>query len=115
MLACVRQRLSVANVLSLLAVFVVLGGGAYAADKITGKDVKKDALGGKQIKEKKLKPVCPKNASNRIGDVCYGDLQGPAGWDPALDDCAAEGLRAPTIAEAMLSPAPRGGGDRLDG
>lgn len=46
----VRRRLTYANVMSTIAVFGVLGGGAWAAGKITSKDIAKDAVLSKQIK-----------------------------------------------------------------
>lgn len=60
-------RPSHATIVAYLALFVALAGGAYAATKVTsaeienktikGKDVKPDALKGKQIKETKLAKV----------------------------------------------------------
>ena len=58
------SRLSYANVVSTLCLFIVLGGGAYAATKIRGKDIvnrsisgkkiKRDAIGGTAVKESAL-------------------------------------------------------------
>jgi hypothetical protein len=63
----IRLHLSYANVVATVALFVALGGGAYAAVTIDGKDLKarsvaggklkNDTLTGKQIKESKLKQV----------------------------------------------------------
>jgi hypothetical protein len=60
----VRKHLRFANVVSLAALFVALGGTSYAALTITGKqvknrsltakDVKRNTLGGSEIKEAKL-------------------------------------------------------------
>ncbi len=56
MIRRLRDRLSYANVLATLALFLALGGGAvYAAGQITGADVKDDSLTGKDIKESTLK------------------------------------------------------------
>lgn len=67
MLRAIAGRLTYANVVSTLCLFIVLGGGAYAATQIDGSQlkkrsvpgdrVKKDALGGKEIKEKRLARV----------------------------------------------------------
>jgi hypothetical protein len=67
MLARIRDRLSYANVVATLALFVALGGTGYAASQLTGRDiknrslsgvdVKKNALSGTEIKESKLKQV----------------------------------------------------------
>lgn len=45
-----RQRFTYANVMSTLAVFIALGGSSYAALKVTGRNVPKDALTGADIK-----------------------------------------------------------------
>ena len=44
-----RQRLSYANVMSTLAVFVVLGGGAYAASKVGSNDIARNAVKSKHV------------------------------------------------------------------
>src|SRR5215208_6344019 len=64
MLALLRDRLTYANVVATLALFVALGGSSYAALSITSKDVKnrslkggdlkKDTVTGKEIRESKL-------------------------------------------------------------
>jgi hypothetical protein len=45
-----RPRLTYANVVATLALFVALGGGSYAAIKVTGRNVPRDALTGADIK-----------------------------------------------------------------
>jgi hypothetical protein len=45
-----RDHLTYANVMATIAVFIALGGSSYAALRITGKDVPKDALTGADIK-----------------------------------------------------------------
>jgi hypothetical protein len=67
MLANFRPHLNYANVMATLAVFVTLGGSGYAAVTINGKNLKnrsvpgmklkKNTLGGKEIKESKLAKV----------------------------------------------------------
>ena len=80
MLARVRHRLSYANVVATLALFVALGGTGYAASQLTGRDiknrsisrvdVKKNTLTGTEINESKLKQVprakTATNATNAI-------------------------------------------------
>ena len=51
MLVKVRSTLTYANVMATLAVFIALGGSSYAALRITGKNVPKDALTGADIKD----------------------------------------------------------------
>jgi hypothetical protein len=71
----IRKHLTYANVVATMALFIALGGGAYAVSKVTsgeikndtirsadlrdrkavkGADVKRDALGGKEIAEQSL-------------------------------------------------------------
>jgi hypothetical protein len=45
------------NAIALVALVVAIGGTSYAAAKLTGRDVKPDALTGKQVKESTLKAV----------------------------------------------------------
>jgi hypothetical protein len=62
-----RPRLTYANVVSTLCLFILLGGGAYASTQISGSNlknrsvsgvkVKKNALGGTEINESKLGKV----------------------------------------------------------
>lgn len=61
-----RSRVTYANVMSTLAVFGVLaGGGAYAASKVGPKDIKKDAVRAKHIKDDGVK---------------FRDLKSVKGW-----------------------------------
>ena len=48
------MKLSYANVMATIAVFVAIGGSAYAALKVTGKDVVNDSLTGKDIRHDSL-------------------------------------------------------------
>jgi len=48
--ASLRHRLSYANVMATVAVFIALGGSSYAALRVTGRNVPKDALTGADIK-----------------------------------------------------------------
>jgi hypothetical protein len=50
MLATLRSRLTYANVMATVAVFIALGGSSYAALRVTSKNVPKDALTGADIK-----------------------------------------------------------------
>ena len=53
-----KKRLpSPAMIVACLAMIVAIGGSAYAASKINGKQIKNDSITGKQIKEKTLKNV----------------------------------------------------------
>lgn len=50
MLASFKHRLTFANVVALIALFVSLGGGVYAATKINGKKIKKESIAGDKLK-----------------------------------------------------------------
>jgi len=66
-LAAIRRHLTYANAMASIAVFVALGGGAYAAVHVNGKNIenrtisgkklKNNTLGGKQINERRLGQV----------------------------------------------------------
>jgi hypothetical protein len=119
-----QGRSRFANVVSLLALFVALGGSAYAgvqigSGKITnnsvksidvrnqtlrGIDVRDETLRGTHIQESTLTGVdrCPPTAPERSGDICFSAENAATTWDGAIRACAALGLRAPSIGEALL-------------
>jgi hypothetical protein len=113
--APLRAKLSFANVVSVLALFVALGGGAYAAatvnsadvvnNSIKSKDVKNNNIKGIDVKERSLAAVCPANAPSLADNVCYGAQHAGVGaegdWDVAARQCATENLRLPSIGEAL--------------
>jgi hypothetical protein len=95
------DRLTYANVMATIAVFIALGGSAYAVSKIdgsnirnrslTGKEFKTNSLGGKVIKESSLRPVPRAQNAARLGgkpasdyrDRCsqaFGEMKPVAGW-----------------------------------
>lgn len=83
MLSKLRTRLTYANVVSTLCLFMLLGGSAFAAVTITGKNVKNSSLTGKDIKNSSLTTSDVKNRSLRAVDFRRGQLpagpQGPKG------------------------------------
>jgi hypothetical protein len=54
MLRGLRPRLTYANVMATIAVFIALGGSSYAALKISGRDIKAHTITGKNIKRNSL-------------------------------------------------------------
>jgi hypothetical protein len=79
-------RLSYANVMSTLAVFAVLGGGAWAAATIGANDIKRNAVRAKHIKSDQVRSRHVKDGSLRAIDFGAGELpagprgpEGPAG------------------------------------
>lgn len=80
-----RDRLSYANVMATIAVFLALGGGAYAAFKLP-----KNSVGTQQLRKNAVTSSKVKNHSLLASDFRLGQLpvgprgpQGPAGQDGA--------------------------------
>jgi hypothetical protein len=99
-----RPKLSFANVMSVIAVFIALGGGAYAAKKLNGKSIANNSIPAKKLKKSVLKNLdkCPANAPDKTEGICYGPLQAATDWDTANLACAGQKLRLPTIGEGLL-------------
>ncbi len=83
-----RERLTFANVASSIALFAALAtGGAYAADKIGSKDIDKNAVKSKHLKNGQVKGkdvAADAIASRNVGDGLllaqdFADGQLPAG------------------------------------
>lgn len=77
----IRQRLTFANIVSCLALFVALGGSAYAAtqlpkDSVGSKQIKKNAVNSAKVKDRSLKAVDFKEGQLPAGPQ---GLQGPKG------------------------------------
>jgi hypothetical protein len=87
MLAWLRSHLTFANVVSLMALFVALGGGAYALtlpkNSVGAKQLKKNAVQGSKIKNGAVTSSKVKDASLLSTDFKPGQLpsgpQGPQG------------------------------------
>lgn len=108
-----RERLSFANVMSVIAVCIALGGTAYAANKISGKSIKNSTISKKKLKANVLKGLdtCPSAAPTNLGGICYGAAQAATSWDSAAQQgCRPQGLRLPTIGEGLLVMTAVGGG-----
>jgi hypothetical protein len=104
-----RQRLTYANVMSTLAVFIALGGSSYAALHIdsadiannsvrsvdvrnrtlTERDFKRNSLTGRSIRESRLGRVPHASEADRLGGMTATDLvvKCPAGTYPIADIC----------------------------
>jgi hypothetical protein len=99
-----RPKLSFANVMAVIAVFIALGGAAYAGSKINGKTIKNNSIPAKKLKKSVLKNLdkCPGNAPDKVHGICYGPLGAATDWDSANLSCAGQGLRLPSIGEGLL-------------
>jgi hypothetical protein len=119
LLSKLRTRLTYANVMATVAVFVALGGSSYAAIKVTGKDVKDASLTGKDVKNSSLTTSDVRNGSLLGADFKPGQL--PAGPQGPKGDTGAPGAPgdpgAPGTAKAYArvnpgnpaAPLPSGG------
>ncbi len=124
MLAKLRLRLTFANVTSLLALFVALGGSSYAAIKVTGKNVKDSSLTGKDIKNSSLAGGDVKDSSLGLRDFKRSELPtgpqgpggltgpqgpaGPAGSALAFAQVTEEGTLVPGSSKNVNSSVPAG-------
>ena len=53
MLSKLHARLTYANMMATVAVFIALGGSSYAAFTVTGKNVKNSSLTGKDVRTRR--------------------------------------------------------------
>jgi hypothetical protein len=102
-----RRKLSYANVMATLAVFVALGGSSYAALRVSGRDVvdksltyidlKRNTLGGSRIKESHLGRVPRARNADRLNGLTAGRLlvRCPSGTVPVSDVCIEVKSRPP--------------------
>ncbi|HYH59317.1 MAG TPA: hypothetical protein VD790_08890 [Thermoleophilaceae bacterium] len=83
MLRHVRQSLSFANVVSLLALFVALGGTSYAALKVGSKQITNNSVRSKDLRNNDIRGADVRNRSLGSKDFKSGQLprgaQGPQG------------------------------------
>jgi hypothetical protein len=94
-----RARLTFANVVSVLALFVALGGSSYAAIMVTGKNVKDSSLTGNDLKNNSVTGADVKDGSLLAGDFKPGQLvagaQGPQGDRGAQGERGLQGGQGP--------------------
>ena len=107
MLQALRRRLSYANVMATLAVFIALGGSSYAALTITGDDVrngsltkrdlKRNTIDGSRVKESRLGKVRRARNADRLNGVTAQQLlvRCPRSTVPVYDVCVETTARFP--------------------
>ncbi len=130
-MARLRRHLTFANVVSLLALFIALGGTSVAALKIKGSQIKnrsvagsklkRNTLGGATIKESRLGKIPRARRADRLGGLTVGQLRVrcPSGTVPAsgvcleararraaaygiaVFECGSAGRRVPTYEEVI--------------
>jgi hypothetical protein len=125
-----RQRLTYANVMSTLAVFIALGGSSYAAFTVDGSTIKNRSIAGKklrhntltgtQIKESQLGRVPRAKRADTLGGMTAADvkIKCPSDTFPAADVCVEKSARAPAaygsaVSTCMLVGTPGAPGRRL--
>jgi hypothetical protein len=86
-----RSRLTYANVMASIAVFIALGGSSYAAIKVTGKEVRDASLTGKDLKNESVRSADVSGLTSR--DFAAGQL--PAGAPGAKGDAGPAGPQGP--------------------
>ena len=99
-----RKHLSFANVVSVIALFVALGGAAYAGTKINGKTIKNGSIPASKLKANVLTGLdkCPSSAPTNTQGICFSGIQPAGDWDVDARDCASKGLRLPDLGEGLL-------------
>src|SRR5437763_9591036 len=107
MLDKIRQRLTYANVMATVAVFIALGGSSYAALTISGARLKnrsvhgvkiaRNTLGGTEIRESALGRVPRARSADRLGGLSATQLKVrcPSDTLPAADVCVERNARPP--------------------
>jgi hypothetical protein len=107
LISALRRRLTYANVMATLAVFIALGGSSYAALTISGRDVrdgsltqkdlKRNTLDGSRIKESRLAKVRLARNADRLNGVTARRLlvRCPADTVPVSDVCVEKEARPP--------------------
>jgi hypothetical protein len=102
-----RRKLSYANVMATIALFIALGGTSYATLRITGRDIgdgsltgrelQRDSVGGRPIKESRLGTVPRARNADRVNGLTAARLlvRCPADTVPVSDVCVEKTSRAP--------------------
>jgi hypothetical protein len=115
----IRQHLTFANVVSVIALFVALGGTALASITITrnsqvgpgtisghkppsGKhaNVIAGSINGTDIADRSGVDTCQASLVKKFGPLCAGSDGTQRKWVPAMEYCASLGLRLPSTSEA---------------
>jgi hypothetical protein len=121
MLDWLSARLTYANVMATLAVFIALGGSSYAAIRINGsqiqnksisyKKIKRNTLGGTRIRESRLRKVRRARHADRLNGVTAAALRlrCPNGTRAYADACVEVAARSGTTYSAARDVCGSGG------
>jgi hypothetical protein len=125
-----RPRLTYANVMSTLAVFIALGGSSYAALSINGKSIERrsipgkklerNSITGKEVRESRLNRVPHARRADRLGSFTAEQLRVrcPNDTFPIADVCVERTARSATsygsaVLQCLDVGTPIGPGRRL--
>jgi hypothetical protein len=125
-----RKRLTYANVMSTLAVFVALGGSSYAAITLNGnniknrsvpaKKLKRNSITSNEVRESRLSRVPRARNADRVGGLTAEALKVrcPADTFPIADVCVERTARGPAsygsgVLDCLRVGTPAGPGRRL--
>lgn len=107
-----RSLPSPAMVLSIVALFIAIGGSAYAVKNasvrskdiangaVRGKDIATNTVKGKNVRETSLSIPCPAGATKVVG-VCFeaAPSAAPTTWKAAVDACNTKNGYLPGLAQ----------------
>ena len=119
-----RRHLTFANVMSVIAVFIALGGASYAAvnlpkNSVGTKQLKGKSVGTKQLKGNAVNSSKVKNFSLRANDFKKGQIPsgptGPMGLSGVTGPTGQQGEQGPTGPEGPPGPATGPAGGDLTG
>jgi hypothetical protein len=121
MIRGMRPRLSYANVVASIALFIALGGGAYAAIKLPAgsvgtKQIRKNAVGSAQVRDRSLLASdfklgqLPKGAPGAAGSPGSAGPQGPPGPQGATGPAGPQGPAGTGGTADVPAPVVRTGG-----
>jgi hypothetical protein len=99
-----RPRLSYANVVATMALFVALGGSSYAAVQLSNGQVKTKHLAKNAVKAKKLAPDSVNSGKVKDGSLLAQDFepgQLPAGAQGPKGDTGSQGLKGDTGSQGL--------------
>jgi hypothetical protein len=96
-----QSRLTFSNVVALLALFISLGAGAYAASKINGKQIKKSSIAGKKLKPDTL-------TGKQINESTLGSVSNAQHADVADSATTAGSAQTAADAQTLAGTGPAG-------
>lgn len=106
-LRALRARVTYANVVSSLALFVALGGVAWAAlpiNSVTQKQIRRGAVGASELKSNAVRSSKVKNDSLSALDIVESTLETPFARADNTGSCDPSGAAVPNCASVTYTP-----------